>query len=149
MVLRNVSSMFLGLSGLARFAFAGDHHGAHAQLAEGVVDLLLAVAAVGGDGAGRAAGTAGDPFDRGGELRRVGRVALLDGVVENDAVFVVGHLGLVAELDRFAQPALGDRPGVGVVQADPPGGALGCGPGQPLPGLRSDLRVAATSWSGH
>ena len=131
--------MFLGLSGSARFAFAGDQHGAHTQLAEGVVDLLFAIAAICGDGAGRPGGTAGDPLDRGGELRRVGRVALLDGVIESDAVFVVGQLGLVAELDRFPEPALGDRPGVGVVQADSAGGALGCGPGPPLPRLRSDL----------
>ena len=116
-------SVFLGLSGLAGFALAGDHHGADAQVVQGVVDLLLAVAAVGGDGAGRAAGAAGDPFDRGGELGCVGRVALLDGVVQDDAVLVVDQLGLVAELDRLAQPALGDRAGVGVVQADPPGGA--------------------------
>jgi len=34
---------------------------------------------------------------------------LLDVVVEYDAVLVVSQLGLVAELDRLAQPALGDR----------------------------------------
>ena len=35
-----------------------------------------------------------------------------DGVVEHDAVVVVHNLGLVAELDRLAEAALGDRPDV-------------------------------------
>jgi hypothetical protein len=65
-------------------------------------------------------------------------------VVEHDAVVVVHDLaydlGLVAELDRFAEPILGDRAGVGIVQADPPGRAVGRRPGQPLPGLRGVCR---------
>ncbi|EUA51185.1 hypothetical protein I552_2126 [Mycobacterium xenopi 3993] len=36
------------------------------------------------------------------QLRRVGRVAHLDGVTDDDAVVVVGDLGFVAELDRLA-----------------------------------------------
>src|SRR5215207_3687014 len=132
------SSVFCGLSGFAGFALAGNHHGADTQVVEAVVDLLLAVAAVGCDGTGWPAGAPGDPLDRGGELGRVGGVALLDGVVQDDAVVVVGQLGLVAELDRFAEAALGDRAGVRVVQADPPLGAVRCLSGQPLPGLGGD-----------
>lgn len=37
-------------------------------------------------------------------------------VVEDEPVGVVGDLGLVAELDWFAEPSLDDRAGVGVVQ---------------------------------
>jgi hypothetical protein len=37
-------------------------------------------------------------------------------MVEDDAVVVVDQLSLVAELDRFPEPALSDRPGVGIVQ---------------------------------
>jgi hypothetical protein len=46
--------VLLGLSGLARFALPGDDDGPDAQLVEVVIDFLLAVAAVGGDGAGAA-----------------------------------------------------------------------------------------------
>jgi len=127
-----------GLAGLAGFAFAGDDDGAHAELVQCVVDALLAVTAVGGDGAGPPAGAADDPLDGRRELRRVGRVALVQGVVEHDAVVVVDDLRLVAELDRLPEPALGDRPGVAVVQADPPGRPIRCGAGQSLPGLRGD-----------
>jgi hypothetical protein len=35
-------------------------------------------------------------------------------VVEDDPVLVVDELGFVAELDRFAEAALLDRPGVGI-----------------------------------
>ena len=68
---------------------------AHAQIVQVVLDAFLAVAAVGGDGARRAPGALGDPFHRRRQLRRVGRVAHLDGVVEHDPVVVVGDLGLV------------------------------------------------------
>ena len=44
----------------------------------------------------------------------------------------------VAELDRPPEPTLGDRAGVRVVQADPAGGAVWSGPGQPLAGLFGD-----------
>jgi hypothetical protein len=40
------------------------------------------------------AAAVGDPFDRGCQLRGVGRVALFDGVVEHDAVGVVDDLRL-------------------------------------------------------
>jgi hypothetical protein len=75
-----------------------------------LVDLVFAVAAVGGDRAVWAAGAPGDPLQGGSELGRVGGVASLHGVVQHDTVVVVGQLGLVAELDRLAEPALGDRP---------------------------------------
>jgi hypothetical protein len=60
-------------------------------------------------------------------------------VIDDNAVIVVGDLGLVAELDRFAQAALGDRARIAVVQTDPPSGAVGSDAGQPLPGLGGDL----------
>jgi hypothetical protein len=41
--------------------------------------------------------------------------------------------------DRLTQTALGDRPRIAVVQADPPSGAVGDLPGHPVPGLRGDL----------
>ena len=71
-------------------------------------------------------------------MGRVGGVAALDGVVDDDAVVVVEDLGLVAELDWPPEPTLGDRAGVAVVQADPAGGAVRSGPGQPLAGLFGD-----------
>lgn len=76
----------------------------------------------------------------GGELLGVGRVAGLDVVVEYQAVLVVHDLGLVSELDRFAEPALDDRPRVGVVQADQPRGRVHLVPGHPLAGLGYHLR---------
>jgi hypothetical protein len=56
-------------------------------------------------------------------------------MVEHDPVLVVADLGFVPKLDRLAQPAFPDRAGVRVVQTDPPSRTVGCGPGQPLPGL--------------
>jgi len=56
-------------------------------------------------------------------------------VVEDDAVLVVDQLGFVAELHRFAQAPFRDRAGVRVVQTDPPGRAIRCLSGQPVPGL--------------
>jgi len=47
--------VFGGLSGLTRFAFAGNHHVPHAHLVQGVIDAGLAVASVGGDDPGFAA----------------------------------------------------------------------------------------------
>jgi hypothetical protein len=64
-----------------------------------------------------------------------GRVALLDAVVDDDAVVVVADLSLVAELDGPAQPAAHDRAGVAVVQADHPAGGVGHHAGQPRAGL--------------
>jgi hypothetical protein len=113
--------MFLGLSGLARFALAGDHHVPHAEVVQRIVDALLTVATIGSGGPGLAAGALDDPLDGRCELRRVGRVALLQVVVQDDAVLVVDDLRLVTELDRLAELAFGDRTGVRVVQADPAG----------------------------
>jgi hypothetical protein len=83
-----------------------------------------------------------------GKLRAVGRVTAFDGVVEHDAVLVVDHLGLVAELDRLAQPALGDRAGVTVVQADLPGCPVRGDAAQPLVGLCGDLSGRGRDRSG-
>jgi hypothetical protein len=44
-----------------------------------------------------------------GEPKPGDGIALLHGIVEDDAVVVVGDLGLAAELDGLAEPALGDR----------------------------------------
>src|SRR5216683_5351696 len=129
---------FGGLAGLAGFALAGDHHVADSEPVQVLFDGFLAVVAVSGDGPGLGAGPLDDPCHGRGELRAVGRVALLDGVVEDDPVVVVGDLGLVPELDGLAETALGDGPGILVMQADPPGRPGRHVPGQPLPGLRGD-----------
>ena len=130
--------MFLRLSGLPRFAFAGDDDMTHAELVQVVFDALLAVATVGGDGPRPPAGPADDPPDGGGELRGVGWVAPGQRVVEHDPVVVVEDLSLVAELDRLAEAAFRDGAGVAVVQADPPGRAVGDDPPDALAGLRGD-----------
>ena len=59
-------------------------------------------------------------------------------MVQHDAIVIVDDLGLVAELHRPPEPALGDRAGIPVVQ-DPPGGPVRGGPGQALAGLGGDL----------
>jgi len=94
----------------------------------------LAVAAVSGYGAGHAASAAADPVDGRRELRPVGSGAVLDGVVQNDAIVVVGDLGFVPELDRAVNAALADRPGVSIVQADQPRRAVRRLPSKPGPG---------------
>src|SRR5215813_13700326 len=81
-------------------ALAGDRHGVHAQLVQVALEGGLAVAAVSGYRAGDAARAAADPVHGRRELRPVGSGAALDGVVEDDAVVVVGDLGFVPELDR-------------------------------------------------
>src|ERR671919_863439 len=43
------AAVFVGLAGLAGSALAGDHHGAHPELVQLVLDAGFAVAAVGGD----------------------------------------------------------------------------------------------------
>ena len=63
----------------------GDRHGAHSELVEVVFHRSFAVAAVGGDGPPAASGMGNDPADRGGELRGVGGIAALDGVIQHDA----------------------------------------------------------------
>jgi hypothetical protein len=84
---------------------------ADSEGAQVVLDGFLAVAAVGGDGPGRLPGPGGDPADGGGELRAVGGVALLHGVVADDAVVVVGDLGLVPELASLSGPVTRAREG--------------------------------------
>jgi hypothetical protein len=71
-------------------------------------------------------------------VRPVGGSAIFHGVVQDDAVVIVGDLGLVAELDGPVDAAFADRPRVGVVQADQPGRAVRHLPSQPGPGLRHD-----------
>jgi len=73
------------------------------------------------------------------QLRGIRRVALLQAVVEHDAIVVVDDLGLVAELHRLAQPSLGDRPGIPLVQAHPAGGPCRGDAGDALSCLRGDL----------
>jgi len=102
--------------GRRRLALAGDDHGAHAKVEQLLVDLRFAVAAVRGDRAHHLPEQGLDTPDRRGQHRRVGWVALVHAVIEHDPVDVVDDLGLVPELDRLAQAALGDRAGVGVVQ---------------------------------
>src|SRR5262245_17694323 len=132
-------SVFFGAPRLRRFAFAWDHDGAHAKTVQGVIDGLLAVAAVGGNGPWDALGAFDDPFDGGRQLRCVGRIALLHSVIHDDAVIVVDYLGLVPELDRAPEAALGDRAGIAVMQADPPARPVRGEPGDPLAGLCDDL----------
>ena len=67
-------------------------------------------------------------------MRRIGQIALLDGVIEHDPVDVVDDLGLVPEFDWPAQAAFGNRAGIAVVQADPPSRPVGGGPRDALPG---------------
>jgi hypothetical protein len=56
------------------------------------------------------AGAAADPLDRGCQLWPVGRGAVLDVVVQDDAVVVVGDLGLFCRAASNA--ALGSSAGV-------------------------------------
>ena len=132
------SSVFELAARGAGFARAWDRDAAHTELVQVAFDRCLAVAAVGGDRAWRAPGAAGDPFDRRGQLRGVGRVPDLDVVVEDDAVGVVDDLGFVAELDRLAEASFADRAGIDIVQADQPAGRFGHHPGQAATGLRDD-----------
>jgi len=88
-VLRNAgrcSSACLALPGLPLLR---DDDVPDAEVVQGVLDALLAVATVGGGGPWLAAGALDDPLDRRRELRRVRRVALLQVVIEHDAVLVV------------------------------------------------------------
>src|SRR5262249_20323974 len=94
---------------------------------------------VGGWGGGKrgwgAASAQADALDRWRQRGAVGGGAKLDAVGEDDAAVVAGDLGLVTELHRAVDAALADRPGIGVMQADQPGGTLRGLPGQPGPGL--------------
>ena len=126
-----------------RLALAGDHHRLHPEVAQLLVDLGFAVAAVRGHRPHRPAEQGLDPADRRGQQRRVGRVAQVHAVVEHDPVDVVDDLALVAELHRLPEAALRDRAGVRVVQADQPAGRGRHHPAQPGPGLGDDLPGAA------
>jgi len=123
----------------------GDHDVPDTEVVQGAVDALLAVATVGGGGPWLAPGARDDPFDGRGELRRVGRVALLQVVVQHDAVLVVDDLSLVAELDRLTELALGDRAGVRVVQADPAGRPAGVVPATRCRVWAATRRVTSSS----
>jgi hypothetical protein len=76
----------------------GDGHRFHAGVVQIGLDGGFAVAAVRGHRSWGTVGAVGDPFDRGCQLRGVWCVALLDRVVQDDAVGVVDDLGFVAEL---------------------------------------------------
>ena len=119
-------------------ALAGYHHIADTKVGYGLVDRGFAVPAVGGHGPRCPPGPGLDPLDGGRQLRGIRRVPGLHVVVQDDAVVVVDNLPLVTELDRFAEPALRDRPGLPVVQTDHPGRPVRGGPGDPLPGLTDD-----------
>jgi hypothetical protein len=110
------SLSFLGLSGFAWSASAGNHDLADTEVVEGVVDCLFAVAAVSGQRPRWPSGPFRDAFDCRCQAGRIGGVAGLDVVVEHDPVVVVADLRFMTELDRLTEPALRDRPGVGVVQ---------------------------------
>ena len=66
-------------------------------------------------------------------------------MVEDDAVVVVDQLSLVAELDRFPEPALSDRPGVGIVQADLPRCTVWDLAGEPFSGLLGGCQIVCVS----
>ena len=55
--------VFLGLSGLARFALAGNNNVSDPEVVQCVINACLAVAAVGRDGTGFASGAGDDTFD--------------------------------------------------------------------------------------
>jgi len=130
--------VFRGLPGFARFALTGNDNVPDPEVVQGLINACLAVATVGSDGPGFASGTGNDTFDGRSQLGRVGRVALMQGVVEHDPVVVVDDLRLVTELDRLAKLALGNGPGVAVVQAHPAGRPRRDASGQTLPGLAGD-----------
>ena len=59
-------SVFLGLSRLGGSALSGDDDGAHAEVVQGAIDVLLAVVAIGGHGPRWTAGACADAVDRWG-----------------------------------------------------------------------------------
>jgi hypothetical protein len=91
----------LPLTGGAGSALARNRHAGHTEVVQGVLDALLAVTTVSGNGAGYSAGAGDDPLNRRDQLRSVGRVAPQQAVVDHYAVAVVDDLGLIAELDRY------------------------------------------------
>ena len=75
---------------------SGNRHGPDGQVLQVTLDGWLALAAVGGDSAGHAAGAAGDPRDGRHQLRAIGGGAVFHAVIQDDAVVVVGDLGFVS-----------------------------------------------------
>ena len=138
MVRRNARPVLEVLAGGTGSALAGDHDSADTEVGQRGVDGGLAVPAVCGHGARRAATALFDPCHGGGQLRCVGRVPGLHVVIEDDPVVVVGDLCLVAELDGFTEPALRDRPGLLVVQAHHPVRPIEGDPSNALAGLADD-----------
>jgi hypothetical protein len=86
------------LAGRGGRGLAGNGNRAHAEFVQVAFDSGLAVAAVCGNRARDAAGAAADPPDRWCQLRPVGSGTVLNVVVQDDAVVVVGDLGFVPEL---------------------------------------------------
>jgi len=64
-------SVFGGPGSGRGFALAGDHDGTDAQVGQRVVDALLTVAAVGGDGTGHTPGALDDAFHHAGAVQTV------------------------------------------------------------------------------
>ena len=61
-------------------------------------------------------------------------------MIDDHAVFVVDDLGLVTELDRFAEPAFDDRTGITIVQRhDPRRAGRGAPVNDAFAGLGCDL----------
>ena len=131
--------MFLGAPLFGRFALAGDHHVFHTEVGELVVDLGFTVAAVGGDRPGCLSGPLLYPLHGRGQLRRVGRIALLHSAIQHDPIVVVDDGRRVPELDGAPEAAFGDRAGIGVVQADSSSRPIRSMSGHLLPGLCHDL----------
>jgi len=108
-------------------------------------DFGFAVAAVGGDRAGCLSGSLRHPRHGRGQLRRVGRIALPHSAIQHDPIVVVDDLRRVPELDGAPEAALGDRAGIGVVQADSSGRPVRSMSGDALPGLCHDLPRRSSS----
>jgi len=92
---------------------SGDGDVLHTQGLELRLHRRFAIAAVGGDRLGDFAEELGHAGDGRSEHGRIGRVAQIHEMVENDALGVVGDLGLVTELDGPAKTSLADGAGVG------------------------------------
>ena len=105
-----------------------------AELGQGAVVGGEPEAAVGDHCGWWAAVSCGYSANGGEQLEGVGRVALVELVVGDEAALVLGQQQGVAELGRAAGFALADRAGVGVGQGHHPVGNLTVA-GQPLLGL--------------
>jgi hypothetical protein len=118
------------LPGLAGSASAGDHDLADAERGQVVGDGGFAVAAVRGFRPVRLITRSTACLSRGASGGLPGCTSWSSTIRS-----WLSRPRLVPEIDRLAQPALPDRAGVRVMQTDPPSHTIGCGPGQPLPGL--------------